>query len=466
MRPYLTHFLTRALAKLTPYWVLCLCFFSFITLVCIVIYLLVMDLAGDQLTLNNELHLLAYQLTILTLSSTIIFSVGLRIYFYKRDQRGYKHSNDNNNKSKNKNKNKNNEHSSNKSNNSLKAFIPPIDQEALQILIVDDNEANIMILENYLKASNKVTFTANNIFSANNGLDAITLFERESIDIILMDLEMDGMNGVQTLQHIRALEKTSPAEQQQRVPAIAVSAHSRETMQLKVLQQDFDDYLVKPVSQQSLFDTLQRWHSVASGIPENHEAMSVSASENVSQPTAKTIAPLTKPTITHPFPQKLKTVTSKQEDNLQKVVNIKLSLVHSNNNNQLARDMLQLLITMIDTEKDSLHFFYNEKDWEKMYQLNHKIYGGSSYCGVPELQQANKKLEMLLQRQLAFHEPEGSLTGGSLTGQSLTGEYLTTEDENIKSDDILCAIKEVNIAIDNILRWDKEYDIDVIFNLS
>lgn len=451
MRPYLTHFFTRALAKLTPYWALCLCFFSFITLVCIVIYLLVMDLAGDQLTLNNELHLLAYQLTILTLSSTIIFSVGLRIYFYKRNQHGYKHSDDNNNKSKNKNKNKNNEHSSNKSNGSSKAFTTPIDQEALQILIVDDNEANIMILENYLKASNKVIFTADNIFSANNGLDAITLFERESIDIILMDVEMDGMNGVQTLQHIRALEKTSPAEQQQRVPAIAVSAHSREAMQLKLLQQDFDDYLVKPVSQQSLLDTLQRWHSVASGIPENHEAISLSASENINQPTAKKIASSIKPTITHPFPQQLKTVTSKQEDNLQKVVNIKLSLVHSNNNNQLARDMLQLLITMIDTEKDSLHFFYNKKDWEKMYQLNHKIYGGSSYCGVPELQQANKKLEMLLQRQLAFHEPE---------------ESLTTEDENTKTDDILCAIEEVNVAIDNILRWDKEYDIDVIFNVS
>jgi CheY-like chemotaxis protein len=448
MRSFLTNFFINILTRLTPYWVLCLCFFSLITLVCMVAYLLIHNLASDQLTLNNELHLLAYQLTILTLSSTIIFSIGLRIYFYYR----------------------------NKSNNSLTAFrLQPIEtgntstdpainqqekntaqkqtpkhihQDLFQLLIVDDNEANLMVLKNYLNASN------NTIFTASNGLDALTLFERECIDIILMDLEMDGMDGVQTLEHIRALEKTSPVEQQQRVPVIAVSAHSRETMQFKALQQGFDDYLAKPVSQQDVIDTLRRWKPVASRITEGREKIPLSASTHgnkfVSPDVTSSVKLATKPLITHPFPQNLKTVISKQEDNLKKVVNIELSLVHSNRNNQLAKDMLQMLITMIDTEKDRLHFFYNEKDWEKLYQLNHKIYGGSSYCGVPELQRANKKLEMLLQRQLAFHEPK---------------ESLITEDEHTKTDDIDCAIKGVNAAIDNILRWNKEHDIDVIFNL-
>jgi two-component system sensor histidine kinase BarA len=423
-------------SKIPPYWALCLCFFSFIALACIIAYLLVSDLAIDHTALAIELHLLAYQLTLLTLSSSIVFSAGLRIYFYLRKQK---------------------EPLNDPQTTFIKTPITAetetprpiasskdayasnttVDQVAdekqktatLHLLIVDDNNANIMIIESHLQAPNRI------IFTSNNGLDAIKLFERESIDIIFMDLEMSDMNGVQTLQHIRTLEKNLPVKKQQRTPAIAVSAHSRDAMQYTVLQQGFDDYLAKPVSRKDALDTLQRWQLVALDSTDANEEKSLSTTT------------LHDNDVTHSLSLPLNTTTSHHEDNLQKVVNIKDSLMHSNNNHQLAKDMLELLITMINTEKNHLHLLYEAKDWETLYQLNHKIYGGSSYCGVPQLQSANKKLEILLQQHLSLHTEKHSLATEPAT------------------DDIRLAVIEVQAAIDDIIEWNEQHDTDVIFNL-
>jgi two-component system sensor histidine kinase BarA len=426
------------LSKITPYWALCLCFFSFIAFVCIIAYLLVSDLAIDHVTLAVELHLLAYQLTLLTLSSSIVFSAGLRIYFYLREQKkslgdpqiavmrtsiaAVTETETPHPLASSKNVS---------TSNTTVDQVTDAKQKrtTLHLLIVDDNYANIMIIESYLQASDRI------IFTANNGLDAIKLFERESIDIIFMDLEMCDMSGAQTLQHIRTLEKKSSVAKQQRTPAIAVSAHSREAMQYPVLQQGFDDYLAKPVNRKDALDTLQRWQPVALGNTDTNEEKSLSTTTHHDNDVARSISP------------PLNTTTSHHEDNLQKVVNIKDSLVHSNNNHQLAKDMLQLLITMINTEKDHLHLLYEAKDWEILYQLNHKIYGGSSYCGVPQLQSANKKLEILLQQHLSLNTEKDSLATEPAT------------------DDIRLAVTEVHAAIDEIIEWNEQHDTDVIFNL-
>ncbi|MFT6254387.1 MAG: two-component system sensor histidine kinase BarA [Granulosicoccus sp.] len=311
----------------------------------------------------------------------------------------------------------------------------------IRLLIVDDNPANIMIMTNHLRADNR------EIVTATNGLDAIQLFEKTPADIIFMDIEMEGMNGPQTLQNIRSLEKLNGINHAVRTPIIAVSAHKEIDKKIDMLRQGFDDYLAKPIDSEKLNSTLQRWqtahkktisHALFFPTPTYQKThIKENVQENILE--GRPISP------THHRPQQPHKLTSKNTDikddsPLKKVVSIESSLAHSNNNSHLAKDMLALLIIMIKKEKIGIITLCNKQDWEKLYQLNHKIYGGSSYCGVPQLQSANKALERLLQSQLTLAQPETNV--------------------------IEQAVNDLSKAIDDIILWDEQHDIDIIFGIN
>jgi CheY-like chemotaxis protein/HPt (histidine-containing phosphotransfer) domain-containing protein len=320
----------------------------------------------------------------------------------------------------------------------------------IRLLIVDDNPANIMVIENYLLADNRT------IITATNGLDAIQSFEKTPADIIFMDIEMEGMDGPQTLQHIRALEKLNSITRVTRTPIIAVSAHKEIEKKIDMLQQGFDDYLAKPVGPEKLKSTLQRWQTAHERNKNHALSLPTPQYKKTGIKEIKTEESTHFPT--HPFPQKPHNITRKnthQKDleHLQKSVSIASSLVHSNHNSLLAKDMLELLIKMIKQEKKNITDLCREQNWEKLYQLNHKIYGGSSYCGVPQLQSANKKLERLLQCKLTLAQPDTI---------NAIAEQPNTNSEN----DIEQAVEDLKEAIDDIILWDDQHDIDVIFNIN
>jgi len=245
-----------------------------------------------------------------------------------------------------------------------------LDNKRLKVLSVDDNKANLLIIKNHLTGQNI------QLFSASNGKEALTIFQKQAIDIIFMDLEMADMDGIDTTQAIRLLEKNHPkksrTEKKPRVPIIAVSAHSEEEKKLSVLAANLDDYLEKPVQKDQLYTTITRWKQ-----------------GSLSDSTEKEL-PATTKTTSNTDSKKLDKDNS--ENNIPpipsyKVVDTQLSLEHSNNNAQLAKDMLELLIQMLRTEKSVLIDHHNNQNWDDLYNLNHKLYGGSSYCGVPQLQQ-------------------------------------------------------------------------------
>ncbi|MGS2717077.1 response regulator [Eionea flava] len=313
--------------------------------------------------------------------------------------------------------------------------------ESRRILVVDDNTSNITVLENYLQADNR------KIVTANNGLDAIRHVEKQTMDIIFMDIEMEGMNGPQTVQHIRALEKTNAKLHIARTPIIAVSAHKEKSKRLAVLQQDFDDYLEKPVSADTVHEVMQRWEGIErqslKPAGSNNLLASRSSKNKMGQGNKK-----------YPPTKTAKPTNSKKD--VDKVINIEYSLSHSNNNNVLARDMLALLITMIQQEKATLLERYEQRQWEKLYQLNHKIYGGSSYCGVPKLQTSNQQLERLLQSHLTQYP--------SINNPSDKTKKITIEESAVS--DIKQALDNVLQSIDDILLWNEQYDMDIIFNIE
>jgi len=103
------------------------------------------------------------------------------------------------------------------------------------ILIVEDDEVNLMIAEHTLsKAGYRVS-------SANNGEQAIRMITEHAFDLILMDIEMPLMDGLEATPVIRAISHA------REVPIIALTAHTIPEKLAEIREAGMDDYLIKPL---------------------------------------------------------------------------------------------------------------------------------------------------------------------------------------------------------------------------
>ena len=103
------------------------------------------------------------------------------------------------------------------------------------ILLVEDNEKNRKLARFLLAAKGFRTAEAN---SAEAGL---ALVQQEAPDLILMDVSLPGMNGLDALQQLRAQPTTA------RIPVVAFTAFAMPSDEERFLQAGFDGYLVKPI---------------------------------------------------------------------------------------------------------------------------------------------------------------------------------------------------------------------------
>lgn len=111
----------------------------------------------------------------------------------------------------------------------------------LNILIAEDNEINQMLITKML-AIEGFTYKV-----ANNGYEAIELFKQEDFDVILMDVQMPKMDGLEATKEIRKLERGRD------VPIIAITAYAMTDDSKKCLAAGMDYYLSKPLSYKKLF---------------------------------------------------------------------------------------------------------------------------------------------------------------------------------------------------------------------
>jgi CheY-like chemotaxis protein len=120
----------------------------------------------------------------------------------------------------------------------------------LRVLIVEDNDLNAKFAEIVLKKYNfKVDF-------ATNGSLAIEKFLKYDYDLILMDIQMPLMNGIETTAEIRKYEKQISVEKP--VVIIAVTAFALEHDRDHCLESGMDDYLTKPYKPLELIQIIKR----------------------------------------------------------------------------------------------------------------------------------------------------------------------------------------------------------------
>jgi signal transduction histidine kinase/DNA-binding response OmpR family regulator/HPt (histidine-containing phosphotransfer) domain-containing protein len=94
---------------------------------------------------------------------------------------------------------------------------------------------------------------------ASNGREAVAAYESGAFDLVLMDIQMPEMDGIEVTQRIRAIERDTGHE---RVPIIALTANALRDDRSAALAAGMDDYLTKPVTGERLRATLARWLKV------------------------------------------------------------------------------------------------------------------------------------------------------------------------------------------------------------
>ncbi len=120
---------------------------------------------------------------------------------------------------------------------------PDREHRPLQILIAEDQPVNQKLVSRLLEKR------GHHVIVANNGLEALDLWRRQHFDLILMDVQMPEMDGLEATQKIREVENVQGG----RIPIIALTAHALKGDEERCLSAGCDGYLSKPLDAAALF---------------------------------------------------------------------------------------------------------------------------------------------------------------------------------------------------------------------
>jgi signal transduction histidine kinase/DNA-binding response OmpR family regulator len=124
---------------------------------------------------------------------------------------------------------------------------PTKEQKPLRILLAEDNLVNQKVA---LLLLQKIGYRAD---IANNGAEAVDIFVNQQYDVILMDMQMPEMDGIEATQKIRQEYQNLP-----RPYIIAMTAHAMAGYRETCIDAGMDDYVTKPVNRDALAEALQR----------------------------------------------------------------------------------------------------------------------------------------------------------------------------------------------------------------
>jgi len=197
-----------------------------------------------------------------------------------------------------------------------------------RVLAVDDMELNLRLLSTWLKP------TAVSLDLAFSGEMAIQFCEQYEYDLILMDIQMPHMDGLETTRRIRDITLNLG------VPIIAVTAHALEAEKQHFLDSGMDDFLAKPINLETLSEMIRNW---------------CSSNEN-------------------------------ETTDLPLCLDWDLALLRANNNKA---DTLSFFDSFVDNLQN--HALEIEQGWleqrkDAVLSSIHKLHGACCYTGVPRLQ--------------------------------------------------------------------------------
>jgi len=137
----------------------------------------------------------------------------------------------------------------------------------LRVLVAEDNSVNQLLMTRLLeKRGHRVMMSA-------NGREALEALEKDSYDLVLMDVQMPEMDGLEATARLRKKEKDRGVI---RLPVIALTAHAMKGDQERCLAAGMDGYLTKPIRPKQLDELLQKYVALRTESTKASEALGLS----------------------------------------------------------------------------------------------------------------------------------------------------------------------------------------------
>lgn len=115
----------------------------------------------------------------------------------------------------------------------------------MKILFVEDDPMNRRVVKEMLTAARI------ELHEAENGPTGLRMIDEDDYDLVLMDLRMPGMDGMEAIRRIRDRDDAKG-----QVPIIVVTADTALNLRGQCLEQGADEFLIKPVEVRALFETI------------------------------------------------------------------------------------------------------------------------------------------------------------------------------------------------------------------
>jgi CheY-like chemotaxis protein len=115
------------------------------------------------------------------------------------------------------------------------------------ILVVEDNEKNLKLVRDILQ------YEGFDVMEARSAEDGVALATERLPDLVLMDIQLPGMDGVEALRRLRRSSATAS------MPVVAVTAMAMKDDRTRLLEAGFDGYLEKPISARALGDQVREF---------------------------------------------------------------------------------------------------------------------------------------------------------------------------------------------------------------
>lgn len=219
------------------------------------------------------------------------------------------------------------------------AFISP----TAEILVVDDNEMNLLVAVNLLKA------TKIKVDTALSGAICLKKLKERHYDLVFLDQMMPELDGIQTLQTARAMD----GNLNKSVPIIALTANAISGAREKLIDAGFDDYLAKPIDVKVMERMLMKYLS----------------------------------------PEKILSPVKKASEPEEKFINADMGLEYCAGMKDFYKEVLLKFSDLKDGKQKKLQELFAAQDWKNYTIQVHSLKSTSLSIGGEKTSEAAKKLE-------------------------------------------------------------------------
>mgnify|MGYP003150165335 FL=1 len=228
-----------------------------------------------------------------------------------------------------------------------------------RVLAVDDNDANLKLVMTLLEDCQL------DAEGASSGFEALSKARQKPFDLVFMDLQMPGMDGVETTARLREMDTGN-----HRTPIIALTAHALSDEQERLTKQGFDGYMPKPISSGQLNDIIHEYTGYVCPKSGSDGRLPVPEVRD----TRRALRPSTR---------------KMQQD----CVSVDESIQLAAGKADLAEELFSMLLEQVHVDRGRISELWASHSMDGLLECVHKLHGATRYCGVPELRAAANHLE-------------------------------------------------------------------------